>query len=177
MSTSETGTRATSWWAESHGAGDGALAAYFSMEFGLDARLPIYSGGLGILAGDYLKAAAELGLPLVGVGLLYRGGYFRQSVDAAGRQREEREAFDPAAFGLAREPVTVHVDLAGEAVEIAVWRHDVGIGAALFARRRRDHRRASTAATASTGSARSSCSGSAACVRSPRSGSHHASTT
>src|SRR5262245_14586445 len=96
------------------------------MEFGLDDSLPIYSGGLGVLAGDHLKAAADLGIPLVGVGLLYRGGYFRQGVDEAGRQTEAYQPVDPAAAGLVREPVTVGVDLAGELVPTAVWRKDVG---------------------------------------------------
>ena len=54
------------------------LVAYFSLEFGLDAGIPLYSGGLGILAGDHLKSASDIGVPLVGVGLLYRSGYFRQ---------------------------------------------------------------------------------------------------
>ena len=82
--------------------GNDVLVAYFSMEFGVDVNLPIYSGGLGILAGDHLKAAAELGLPLVGVGLLYRGGYFTQGLDAptAGRPRPTA-AIDPEALGLA----------------------------------------------------------------------------
>src|SRR5271166_4601578 len=62
------------------------LAAYFSMEFGLSEGLPIYSGGLGVLAGDLLKAASDLGVPIVGIGLLYQEGYFRQALDADGRQ-------------------------------------------------------------------------------------------
>ena len=101
------------------------LVAYFSMEFGVDVNLPIYSGGLGILAGDHLKAAAELGLPLVGVGLLYRGGYFTQGLSDEGRQTETYTAIDPEALGLQREPVTVEVDLAGETVTADVWRYDV----------------------------------------------------
>ena len=60
--------------------------AYFSMEFGVDEALPLYAGGLGILAGDYLKTASDLGVPAVGVGLLYQVGYFRQMLDAEGRQ-------------------------------------------------------------------------------------------
>jgi starch phosphorylase len=96
------------------------------MEFAVDAGLPIYSGGLGVLAGDHLKAAADLGLPLVGVGLLYRGGYFVQGLDADGRQTEEYRAIDPEAAGLKREPVSVEVDLADETVTAAVWRYDVG---------------------------------------------------
>src|SRR5688572_30917323 len=95
------------------------------MEFGIHERLPIYSGGLGVLAGDHLKAAAELGVPLVGVGLLYTGGYFRQGVDKSGRQTEDYQPVDPEAVGLVREDVSVSVDLAGEPIEAAVWRKDV----------------------------------------------------
>src|SRR5581483_6309830 len=62
--------------------------AYFSAEFGLSECLPIYSGGLGILAGDHVKAASELGLPLVGVGIVYQEGYFRQYLNADGWQQE-----------------------------------------------------------------------------------------
>ncbi|MBA3841808.1 MAG: alpha-glucan family phosphorylase [Actinobacteria bacterium] len=98
------------------------------MEFGIEESLPIYSGGLGVLAGDHLKAAAELGIPLVGVGLLYRGGYFHQGVDEAGRQTESYERVEPEALGLHREDVTVDVDLAGETISANVWRKDVGTG-------------------------------------------------
>src|SRR2546429_8187064 len=94
-----TSTHATAtWWSEHHRAdAPGALIAYFSMEFGLEPQLPIYSGGLGVLAGDHLKAAAELGIPLVGVGLLYRGGYFREGIGGAGRQAGEDERPQPGA--------------------------------------------------------------------------------
>ena len=74
--------------------------AYFSAEFGLHESLPIYSGGLGVLAGDHLKSASDLGIPLIGVGLLYAQGYFRQTLDverlAAGAlpQRRPRPAAD-----------------------------------------------------------------------------------
>jgi starch phosphorylase len=102
------------------------LIAYFSMEFAVDAGLPIYSGGLGVLAGDHLKAAADLGVPLVGVGLFYRGGYFTQGLSLEGRQTEEYHPVDPEAAGLVREPVTVEVDLAGQTLSAAVWRYDVG---------------------------------------------------
>src|SRR6476646_836119 len=102
----------TTWWSEHHGAHAASMCvAYFSMEVGLSEDLRIYSGGLGVLAGDHLKAAAELGLPLVGVGLLYRGGYFRQGIDDAGRQTEAYERLDPDAAGLVREPVTVDIQL------------------------------------------------------------------
>jgi glycogen phosphorylase len=114
-----------SWWDRARGDDDDLLVAYFSMEFGIHERLPIYSGGLGVLAGDHLKAAAELGIPLVGVGLLYAGGYFRQGIDKAGRQTEDYQPVDPEAVGLVREDVSVTVDLAGEAIEAAVWRKDV----------------------------------------------------
>jgi starch phosphorylase len=114
-----------SWWQRTRGEDDDLLVAYFSMEFGIHERLPIYSGGLGVLAGDHLKAAAQLGVPLVGVGLLYTGGYFRQGVDKSGRQTEDYQPVDPEAVGLVREDVSVTVDLAGEAIEAAVWRKDV----------------------------------------------------
>src|SRR6476646_5565827 len=116
----------TTWWSEHHGAdAPGLRVAYFSMESGLSEDLPICSVGLGVLAGDHLKAAAELGLPLVGVGLLYRGGYFTQGLTAEGRQTETYTAIDPEALGLQREAVTVEVELAGEVVTADVWRYDV----------------------------------------------------
>ena len=70
--------------------------AYFSPEFGLSEALPQYSGGLGILAGDHLKAASDLGVPIVGIGLFYRNGYFRQLLTASGAQQEEFVELDPA---------------------------------------------------------------------------------
>ena len=73
-----------SWYAQHYSAGELERIAYFSMEFGLGESLPLYAGGLGILAGDYLKTASDLGVPAVGVGLLYQVGYFRQIVDAGG---------------------------------------------------------------------------------------------
>ena len=92
-----------------------ASIAYFSMEFGVNATLPNYSGGLGVLAGDHLKAASDLGVPLIGVGLLYRHGYFRQTLSAEGWQQEHYPAIDPRSLPLAplREP-------SGELVQIAV---------------------------------------------------------
>jgi starch phosphorylase len=114
------------WWERTHRSADrDLLIAYFSMEFAVDAGLPIYSGGLGVLAGDHLKAAADLGVPLVGVGLFYRGGYFTQGLSDEGRQTEKYHGVDPEAAGLVREPVTVDVELAGETVTAAVWRYDV----------------------------------------------------
>ncbi|HJL28883.1 MAG TPA: DUF3417 domain-containing protein, partial [Polyangiaceae bacterium LLY-WYZ-15_(1-7)] len=94
--------------------------AYFSAEFGVHESLAIYSGGLGVLAGDHLKSASDLGLPLVGVGLFYREGYFRQALDGEGRQTETYPAVDPADEGLS--PVR---DLAGAPVRVAV-EHEEG---------------------------------------------------
>ena len=112
------------WWLRTHGDEEDVLVAYFSMEFGVDPALPIYSGGLGILAGDQLKAAGDLGVPLVGVGLLYHSGYFRQRVDEDGEQAEDYPALDPAAAGLVREDARVAVEIGGEVVDAAVWRTD-----------------------------------------------------
>jgi starch phosphorylase len=100
--------------------------AYFSMEFAVDDRLPIYAGGLGVLAGDHLKSASDLGVPLVGVGLLYRQGYFRQVIDGEGRQREEYPDAALHDVGLVREEVSVDVELGDETAQVEVWRLDVG---------------------------------------------------
>ena len=95
--------RRSLWFQELQGSGDTVLPTgigYFSMEFGVAEVLPIYSGGLGILAGDHLKAASDLGLPLIGVGLNYRSGYFRQSLTAEGWQHENYPALDPQGLPL-----------------------------------------------------------------------------
>jgi glycogen phosphorylase len=104
---------------------DDLLVAYFSLEFGVDERVPIYAGGLGVLAGDHLKSAADLGVPLVGVGLFYRQGYFRQEVSER-QQREQYALNDPSELGLVRTEATVPVEIGDEALEAAVWRLDVG---------------------------------------------------
>ncbi|MGZ4379904.1 MAG: alpha-glucan family phosphorylase [Gaiellaceae bacterium] len=113
-----------SWWERTHG-DPGFLVAYFSPEFGLSEALPIYSGGLGILAGDHLKSASDLGVPLVGVGLFYRQGYFEQSLEGD-RQEARYPTLDPERLGLVLEPVVVEVELAGEPATARVWRADVG---------------------------------------------------
>ena len=103
------------------------LVAYFSPEFGISEALPQYSGGLGVLAGDHLKAASDLGVPLVGIGLFYQHGYFRQSLSLDGWQLEKFPTLDP--FGLALtlcEDVRVQVDLGGDVCHAQVWRADVG---------------------------------------------------
>ncbi|MBV8966536.1 MAG: alpha-glucan family phosphorylase [Mycobacteriaceae bacterium] len=107
--------------------------AYFSMEFGVSEVLPNYSGGLGILAGDHLKAASDLGLPLIGVGLYYRSGYFRQSLTADGWQQETYASFDPQGLPLrllttaAGEPVLVELARSGGyELRARVWVAQVG---------------------------------------------------
>ncbi|MEU2039804.1 alpha-glucan family phosphorylase [Nocardia niwae] len=106
--------------------------AYFSMEFGVTEVLPNYSGGLGILAGDHLKAASDLGLPLIGVGLLYRSGYFRQSLTTDGWQAEHYPALDPQGLPLRAltsggSPVLIHVAMPDRRVLRArVWIAQVG---------------------------------------------------
>jgi starch phosphorylase len=109
-----------------------APVAYFSAEFGLHESLPVYSGGLGILAGDHVKSASDLGLPLVGVGLLYAQGYFRQRIDGAGRQQEVYEPFDPERRPLRPAvdedgaEVKISIDLKGRELCLKVWRVEVG---------------------------------------------------
>lgn len=100
--------------------------AYFSPEFGLSETLPQYSGGLGVLAGDHLKAASDLGVPLVGVGLLYAEGYFRQRLDAEGLQIERFPRLDPAGLAITDTGVEVSVELAGDHARIHVWKVEVG---------------------------------------------------
>lgn len=122
------------WFQEQAGAEDvRGPVAYFSMEFGLHESLGVYSGGLGVLAGDHCKAASDLGVPLVGVSLLYRSGYFRQTVDADGFQQHIYPDYD-----FARLPIlpveapgggvlTVPIDLPGRVVQAAVWKVQVGL--------------------------------------------------
>ncbi len=112
--------------------GDGDLVAYFCAEFGLHESMPIYSGGLGILAGDHCKTASDLRLPFVGVGLLYRQGYFEQALDSDGRQQAryvdndfELLPVEPARHADGRE-VRVQVELPGGPLHIKVWRARVG---------------------------------------------------
>ena len=106
--------------------------AYFSAEFGLHESLPIYSGGLGVLAGDHIKSASDLDIPLVGVGLFYGQGYFLQRLDKDGWQREEyletdigRLPMQPA-IGVNGEPVVVEIATRGSSIRAKVWRVKVG---------------------------------------------------
>ncbi len=119
------------WYQGLQGAPSGI--AYFSPEFGITEVLPQYSGGLGILAGDHLKAASDLGVPILGVGLLYRAGYFKQSLNAEGWQQERYPPLDPHGLPLTRladadgAPVTVRVSMpGGSTLHAHVWRAQVG---------------------------------------------------
>ena len=125
------------WYQELQERGDTVLPTgigYFSMEFGVAEVLPIYSGGLGILAGDHLKAASDLGLPLIGVGLNYRSGYFRQSLTAEGWQHENYPGLDPQGLPLRlltrphdRSPVIIELAMPESRVLRArVWVAQVG---------------------------------------------------
>src|SRR5580765_5837731 len=121
---------AETWWTQAERPND-FLVAYFSAEFGLDESLPIYSGGLGVLAGDHLKAASELGVPLVGIGLFYRRGYFRQRLDPDDRQTEHYPRNDTSRLPLSLVPMAPVVELTNDAgnlvpVRLGVWRAQVG---------------------------------------------------
>lgn len=106
--------------------------AYFSMEYGLSEAVALYAGGLGVLAGDYLKTASDLGLPVVGIGLLYQEGYFRQIIDAGGRQAEAYPNNEPSSLPI--QPaldadgswLTVRLELPGRTLTLRVWQANVG---------------------------------------------------
>jgi len=106
--------------------------AYFSAEFGLHESLPVYSGGLGVLAGDHIKSASDLDIPLVGIGLFYGQGYFRQRLDVGGWQREEYLKTDvnqmpmEVAIGKDGRPVVVEIETRSGRIKAKVWRVDVG---------------------------------------------------
>ncbi len=124
--------RASSWFAETYGSFDDSCVAYFCMEYGLHQSLALYSGGLGVLAGDHLKSASDLGVPLVGVGLLYLHGYFSQTIDADGRQQHIYPEYDfqrlplrPAAGPTGRS-VLVSVPFPDREIWAMVWIAQVG---------------------------------------------------
>jgi starch phosphorylase len=125
------------WFEETYGkieaGGPGQkCVAYFSMEFGIHESVPVYSGGLGVLAGDHLKSASDLGVPLVGVGIMFREGYFRQYLNADGWQQERYPENDFTNLPLIAEhaadgsPLTVTVPMPGRPVAARVWRIQVG---------------------------------------------------
>jgi starch phosphorylase len=106
--------------------------AYFSAEFGLHESVPIYSGGLGVLAGDHIKSASDLGIPLIGVGLFYGQGYFRQRLDQSGWQWEEyvetnvEETPMEPAIGANGQPVMIQIETLGNSIRARVWHLRVG---------------------------------------------------
>ncbi len=120
------------WCGENYAELAGRTIAYFSMEFGLGQALPLYAGGLGILAGDFLKTASDLGIPVTGIGLLYHEGYFRQLVDAAGRQHEAYPYNDPSDLPI--RPVMdaggswlrVRIAFPGRTLVLRTWVAQVG---------------------------------------------------
>ena len=125
-------TSAGTWFATSHPESVNRSIAYFCAEFGLHASVPIYSGGLGVLAGDQCKAASDLGVPLVGVGLFYTKGYSDQRLRLDGWQEDAEERFDVAAMplqpvrGPKGDPCLATVRLSGRAVSVGAWRVMVG---------------------------------------------------
>ncbi len=120
------------WFQQTHPSNDGATIAYFSAEFGLTECLPNYSGGLGILAGDHLKSASDLGVPLVGIGLLYQEGYFRQYLNADGWQQEQYpdNNFYTLPISLVRDadgkPLLISVEYPERLIYAQIWYVQVG---------------------------------------------------
>ncbi len=123
---------ARTWFQDQYPDDQSARIAYFSMEFGIHESVPVYSGGLGVLAGDHLKSASDLGLPLCGVSLMYREGYFRQYLNADGWQQErypENDFFNLpliAETDASGKPVIVSAPLPGRDLQLKVWRIQVG---------------------------------------------------
>ncbi len=124
--------KAKSWFSENIDGSFSGNIAYFCMEFGICESLPIYSGGLGVLAGDYLKTACDLDVPIVGVGLLYQQGYFRQALNAEGEQIEFYPYNDPTMLPVVPlrddkgEWVRVTLELPGRPLRLRTWRGQVG---------------------------------------------------
>ncbi|MDH4229701.1 MAG: alpha-glucan family phosphorylase [Nitrospirota bacterium] len=120
------------WYSRECGDESRGPIAYFSAEFGIHESLPIFSGGLGVLAGDHLKSASDMGLPLVAVGLLYRKGYFVQHIDSAGRQHDVYEDHDFGEMPVREvsdadgRPLVVDVAMAHRTVHVKVWEARVG---------------------------------------------------
>jgi starch phosphorylase len=120
------------WFHRRYGQSLSGPIAYFCAEYGFHESLGIYSGGLGVLAGDHMKSASDMALPAIGVGLLYRKGYFRQSIDADGHQEHNYPDYDLSRLPLSRVqdpsgvPLTVTVELPGRDLTVAVWLAQVG---------------------------------------------------
>jgi len=120
------------WFQRRYGDSLAGPIAYFCAEYGLHESLGIYSGGLGVLAGDHMKTASDMALPAIGVGLLYRKGYFRQNIDADGHQEHDYPDYDLSRLPLGRVqdasglPLTVTLELPGRDLSVAVWLAQVG---------------------------------------------------
>jgi len=125
-------SRKDTWFDETYPEKEDFLVAYFSAEFGIHESVPVYSGGLGILAGDHCKSASDLGIPLVGVGMMYKQGYFNQQIDGDGNQENMYPSYD---FGeipiqLTRDekgnPRKIFINLPGRKVYAQIWRMQAG---------------------------------------------------
>ena len=120
------------WFSKNYPESTKDLIAYFSAEYGLDQTLPIYSGGLGILSGDHLKTASDLGLPLVGIGLLYKHGYFHQKIDGYGNQQTEYYDLDISSLPITPikdeegKDVIIYVKFPKRRLYLKVWQINVG---------------------------------------------------
>ncbi len=120
------------WFSRNYPDNKNDLIAYFSAEYGLDQILPIYSGGLGILSGDHLKTASDLGLPLVGIGLLYKNGYFHQKIDGHGNQQTEYHSIDISSLPISQvkdkdgNDLIIYVKFPKRRLYLKVWQIHVG---------------------------------------------------
>jgi starch phosphorylase len=125
-------TTTDTWFNRRYPGFDGGPVAYFCAEFGLHASVPIYSGGLGVLAGDHCKSASDLGVPMVGIGLFYIKGYFDQRLRLDGWQEDSDEEYDitrtplEPVFSRDRQPYLATVETAGRPVQVRAWRMMVG---------------------------------------------------
>ncbi len=132
ISRHESFTRAPTWYSKAYDNELGDGVAWFCMEYGVSESLPLYSGGLGVLAGDFLKAASDLGVPVMAVGLLYQQGYFRQALNAAGEQIEFHPYNDPTMLPVSPlrdsdgEWARVSVPFPGREVRLRGWKGQVG---------------------------------------------------
>ncbi len=130
--TGRIGPEGATWFQRQYGSRDSQLIAYFSMEYGLHQSLAIYSGGLGVLSGDHCKAASDLGLPFVALGLLYRHGYFQQTLDADGNQQHSYPTYDftrlplRPVVGATGQDLLISVPFPGREIKARVWVAHVG---------------------------------------------------
>ncbi len=125
-------THKDTWFNKHHKENKDFQVAYFSAEFGVHESVPVYSGGLGILAGDHCKSASDLGIPLVGVGMMYKQGYFIQRIDGDGKQKNVYPTYDfediPITLVLGKDdkPITVSVTFPGRKIYAQIWKMQAG---------------------------------------------------